>query len=172
MSIFDEIGEIKDSEYEFKLKSDYQGKIEPCRKVPFKILDAYKEELDKMEREQIISKIDEPTEFVSSAAIVKKPNGTLRVCIDPQYLNSCLMREHLKLSSFEEISSKMVNAKDFTILDCSRAFYQIKLTEKSAKLTTFNTPFGRYYYKRLPYGVSIAPDIFHKKYKKIFGNID
>lgn len=103
--------------------------------------------------------------------IVKKSDNTLRICLDPQYLNTCLLRQHFKLPTFEEISSKMTNAKIFSILDCNQAFYQIKLNEKSRLLTTFNTPVGRYCFKRMPYGIKTAPEIFQKKAREIFGNI-
>ena len=48
----------------------------------------------------------------------------------------------------------------FSKIDCTRGFWQLKLDEESSKLCTLNTPFGRYRYLRLPFGVSCAPDIY------------
>ncbi|XP_063360657.1 uncharacterized protein K02A2.6-like [Cydia amplana] len=172
--LFDDkiIGTLSGSDYKIKLKENAQGKVESCRKVPISLHESLKRELDKMEKLQVISKITEPTEFVSNIVIVKKPNGKIRVCLDPGNLNNCIMREHFKLPTFEEVSSRMAGAKVFSKLDASTAFFQIKLHEDSAKLCTFSTPFGRYYFKRLPYGLCSAPEVFHRRYKEIFQNIN
>lgn len=166
------LGVIKGYKYKFKLKSGYQGKIEPCRNVPFKVYHTYKKELDKLEELDILEKIDEPTQFENAVVLVKKPDGSLRICLDPKNLNDCLMREHFKLPTFEEIRARMKSPKVFTVLDASKAFHQVELDEDSSKITTFQTPFGRYRYKRMPYGIKTAPEIFHKKFKEIFGNIN
>ncbi|XP_063635107.1 uncharacterized protein K02A2.6-like [Cydia splendana] len=172
--LFDDkiIGTLSGPDYKIKLKENAQGKVESCRKVPISLHESLKRELDKMEKLQVISKITEPTEFVSNIVIVKKPNGKIRVCLDPGNLNNCIMREHFKLPTFEEVSSRMAGAKVFSKLDASTAFFQIKLHEDSAKLCTFSTPFGRYYFKRLPYGLCSAPEVFHRRYKEIFENIN
>ena len=67
--------------------------------------------------------------------------------------------------------AKMSNGKYFSKIDCTRGFLQLKLDEESSKLCTFNTPFGRYGYLRLPFGVSCAPEIYHRTIHKLFENI-
>ena len=47
-----------------------------------------------MEKDDVIKKVDEPTDWVSSIAIVEKPDGSLRICRDPRDLNQNLKREH------------------------------------------------------------------------------
>ena len=66
----------------------------------------------------------------------------------------------------------MCNAKYFSKLDASQAFWQIKLDEESCKLTTFNTPFGRYCFTRLPYGINSATEIFHKAMERLFEGLE
>lgn len=92
---------------------------------------------------------------------VVKPNK-LRICIDPKDLNKAIKREHFPLKTVEEVVSEMPNAKVFSVLDANHGFWQIQLDEESSKLCTFNTPFGRYCFKRLPFGVSSAPEVFQK----------
>lgn len=75
-----------------------------------------------MEKTGIISKIVKPTDFVNSLVIVSKQDGAIRVCLDPQYLNSCIKREHIQLPTVDEISAKLKGAKYFTILDANKAF--------------------------------------------------
>ncbi|EZA62195.1 hypothetical protein X777_02821 [Ooceraea biroi] len=71
-------------QYAFKLTPGYKGKIEQCRNIPFKLQKQYKLELQKMEQQGIIKRVDEPTEFVNPVVIVRKPDKTLRICLDPK----------------------------------------------------------------------------------------
>ena len=66
----------------------------------------------------------------------------------------------------------MPNAKLFSKLDASSGFWQVKLDDESAKLCTFNTPFGRYMFKRLPFGISSAQDVFQAIMTEMFEDID
>ncbi|RLU22759.1 hypothetical protein DMN91_005037 [Ooceraea biroi] len=81
--VFQGIGRIA-QQYVFKLKPGYKGKIEQCRNIPFKLQKQYKLELQKMEQQGIIKRVDEPTEFVNPVVIVRKPDKTLRICLDPK----------------------------------------------------------------------------------------
>lgn len=125
-----------------------------------------------MEQQGIIKQVDEPTEFVNPVVIVRKPDKTLRICLDPKNLNESLLREHYKFPTFEEVSGRMAKAKIFSVIDASKAFWQIELTEKSSMLTTFQTPYGRYRFLRLPYGIKTAPEVFHRLYCDIFKNLE
>ena len=46
------------------------------------------------------------------------------------------------------------------------------LDNESSKLTTFDTPFGRYRWKRLPFGVSVASEIYQKKLNQALDRLD
>ena len=125
-----------------------------------------------MEEMGVIHRQQEPTEWVNEIVVVNKPNGSLRVCLDPRDLNKEIKREHHQLPSRDEIFSEVCGAVIFSKLDASHAFWQVKLTESSKKLTTFNTPFGRYAYDRLPYGLCSAPEVFHKYMTQMFEGIE
>lgn len=62
----------------------------------------------------------------------------------------------------------MPDAKYFSVLDASSGFWQVKLDQESAKLCTFNTPFGRYMFKRSPFGISSAQDVFQTVMSEMF----
>ena len=57
----------------------------------------------------------------------------------------------------------MAGAKFFTKLDAKSGYWQLKLKDSSSYLTTFNTPFGRYRFTRLPFGINCAQDEFQRK---------
>lgn len=124
-----------------------------------------------MEKMNVIKKIDEPTDWVSSLVIVQKKSGALRICLDPRDLNKAVKREHFKLPTLEEIMSLFADTKRFSKLDASSGFWQTKLDEASSRFCTFNTPEGRYRFLHLPYGMLSAPEVYHKTIHTIFENI-
>ena len=116
-----------------------------------------------MEKLKVIERVYEPTEWVNSMVTVVKTNGKLRICIDPRNLNKAIKREHYPMKTIEEIASRMPNATTFSVLDAGSGFWQVKLDNPSSKLCTFNTPFGRYKFNRLPFGISSAQGRFSSR---------
>ena len=148
--------------------------IDACRNVPPPLRDRLKKELKRMENLGIIAPVTEPTDWVSSLVVADKPNGSLRVCLDPRNLNKAIKRHHHKLPTTEEIIAQMSGAKYFTKLDPSNAFWQIPLDEESPYLLTLNTPFGRKRRKRflrMPYGIHSASEICQVQIAEIIEGI-
>ena len=124
------------------------------RRVPIPLKQKLREKLDKMEQDDIIAKVSEPTEWISSLVAVQKP-GKLRICIDPRDLNKAIQRPKYPMPSVDEVLPKLAKARLFSVLDAKDGFHQVKLDESSSFLTTFWTPFGRYRYLRLPQGATL-----------------
>ena len=66
-----------------------------------------------------------------------------------------------------EVLPKLANVKIFSVLDTKDGFHQVKLNEQSSYLTTFWTPFGRYRYLRMPFGISSAPEEYRRRMHNI-----
>lgn len=158
--------------YEIKVDEAVEPVIRPPRRVPVCIREGLKEELERMEKIGVIEKQIEPTKWVSESVCVRKSNGKIRVCLDPGELNRAIRREHYPLPTREEIFSEIKHAEVFSKLDASQAFWQIPLTDSSKAFTCFNTPFGRYVYTRLPYGLASSPEVFHRAMETMFGDIE
>ena len=94
--------------------------------------------------------------FLSSLVVVEKPDGQLGICLDPRHLNRAIKRPHFVMPSPEEILAQMSNAKFFTKLDTSNAYWQIPVDDESSKLLTFNSSNGRYRFLSMPYGIHSA----------------
>ena len=92
-----------------------------------------------------------------------KKNGDVRICVDFQPLNKWVLREVHPLPKVDETLAQLSGAKLFSKLDAKMEFWQIPLTESSKPLTTFITPFGRYYFRKLPFGICNAPEHFQKQ---------
>ena len=71
-----------------------------------------------------------------------------------------------------ELTIDIEGAQVFSTIDANKGFYQILLTEESSKLTKFITPFRRFCFNRLPFGLASAPEIFHSTFQKIFKYIE
>ena len=134
-----------------------------ARRVPFPLMDDVKAELDRMVTSEVIRVVIEPTDWCSAMVPVVKKNGTVRICVDLKKLNIAVRREHLMLPSLDDIAPKLAHSKVFSTLDAASGFWQIPLDENSQLMTTFITPFGRYAFRRLPFGISSAPEIFQRK---------
>lgn len=160
--IFEGMGKLE-KEYDIKLKHDAKPVIVPARKIPLSLKSKVKEELERMIKHGIIVKEENPTDWVHPMVLVNKPNGKLRVCLDPRTLNKYIKREHYPIPTSEEIFTELKGAKVFTVLDIASAFWQIPLSEKSSRLCTVSTPFGRYKFLRLPFGINSAPEILQKE---------
>ncbi|PFX12858.1 Retrovirus-related Pol polyprotein, partial [Stylophora pistillata] len=137
--------------------------INPPRRVLFALKDNLKSELDWLERLQMIRKVKEPTEWVSTLVVVEKPNGKLRVCIDPVHLNKALKRSHYPLPVIEVVLPELSNVKVFSKGDLKDCFLHIELDDDSSLLTTFQTPWGRYCWKSMPFAISPTPELFQQK---------
>ena len=125
-----------------------------------------------MEKLGVIQRQEEPTYWVGSLTYTTKKNGDIRICLDPRSLNKAIKREHCKMRSREEIMAEFAEVKFFSKLDASTGFWQIKLDPESSKLTFFNSPFGRYVYRRLPFGLNMAPEAYHMKIHQLFQSVE
>jgi hypothetical protein len=81
-----------------QVNDEDKPKTLPCRKLLLSQQDDEKREIDKFVKRDVLVPVTEPTEWVSQMAVVRKSNGKLRICIDPQPLNTALMREHYRFS--------------------------------------------------------------------------
>ncbi|XP_064081778.1 uncharacterized protein K02A2.6-like [Macrobrachium nipponense] len=158
MSDLGDLGEVK-----LNVDSTLPARILPCRRLPIALKSKVQKELHSLVKRGVLIPETEPTDWVSQMAVVQKTNGKLRICIDPQPLNKALKREYYKLPILEDILPSLKHAKIFSKLDVQEVFWHIRLDEESSKLTTMITPFGRYRWARLPFGLKVSSEIFQRK---------
>ena len=120
-----------------------------------------------MECLEITIHVNEPTDWVSSITYVQKANGDLCLCLDPCDLNGAICHDHHKTPTVEEVTHKFMHSHFFTKLDAHHGYWSIILDHDSSLLTTFNSPFGRYCFLHLPFGLVCSQDIFQKKMDQI-----
>ena len=97
--------------------------IHARRKVPIELKEAIDKELDYLFEEEIITEqVDQLDQWVSSVIFLMKPNGEVRVCLDPSNLNKAIIREHHKPMTMEEIAHELAGATVYTKVDALKAF--------------------------------------------------
>ncbi|XP_053691200.1 retrovirus-related Pol polyprotein from transposon 412 [Sabethes cyaneus] len=149
--------------------------IQQPRRIPIALRPMLKAELDQLQRDGIIMREYHHTEWVSNILLVKrgtKGSESIRICLDPVPLNKPLRRPNLQFVTLEEILPELGQAKVFSTVDARKGFWHVVLDEASSKLTSFWTPFGRYRWLRLPFGISSAPEIFQSKLQEIIQGLN
>ena len=160
-------------EYTIKLKDDAKPfALTVPRKVPMPLYEETKHEIERMLKSGVISPVDHPTDWCAPMVVTPKPNGKVRVCVDLTKLNEYVQRENHPLPSVDLTLGKLAGAKYFTKLDANSGFWQIKLAESSRPLTTFITPWGRYCFNVLPYGISSGSEKFQKCMSRILEGLE
>ena len=91
--------------------------------------------------------------------------------MDPTNLNVAVIHEPWFSKTPDDIAHMLADAVIITATDCTKGFWHEALDEESSYLTTFGTEFGRFHFTVMPFGISVAGDIFQRKLDTIFGNL-
>ena len=122
-----------------------------------------KEQLDKMESEGKICRQYEPTAWCSKMTI-RETKDKFRICLDPSNtINKAIRVPKHPIPRFEDILPQLNGAKCFSVADAMSDFTNILQDHESSLATTFHTPFGRYRWLRLSYGVSSGPEEYQAR---------
>ena len=76
------------------------------------------------------------------------------------------------MKTVEEVAAMVDGASVFSVLDASSGFWQIRLREDCTNLTVFNTPFGRYKFLRMPFGLSSSPEVWQRNVCQLYENME
>ncbi|XGW21465.1 hypothetical protein V3C99_004430 [Haemonchus contortus] len=145
-----------------RLKPDAHPVFRKKRPVPYAYVAALDEEIDRLLAEQVLSPVDYSA-WAAPIVVVKKSNGTLRLCADfSTGLNDALMLHQHPLPSPDDVFAKLNGGTAFTQIDFADAYLQIEVEDEAKELLTINTHRGLLRYNRLPFGVKSAPGIFQQ----------
>ncbi|XP_068240343.1 uncharacterized protein [Palaemon carinicauda] len=159
---------LEDMKSHFPDRFEGIGKFSSEQKLTLKDdANPIKSELDRIVGLEVIRPEAEPTDWVSSITCVTKLDGSLRICLDPKDLNSALKRGQHHTPTVEELTHVFAGATVFSKLDAKHGYWCIPLDHDSQLLTTFNSPFRRYCFRRLPFGLNVSLNLFQRVMDKI-----
>lgn len=158
------------TEHEIKLKED--GK--PFKQRAYRLSPFHKEVLKKEVNYLLHHGLAEPSSspYSSPCVLVKKPDGSFRMCTDYRKLNSISVADNYPLPLIDQLLDNIGQAKFVSKIDLLKGYYQIPLEEKAKLMSAFITPFGLYQYTVMPFGLMNAPATFQRVMDQLLGSIE
>ena len=139
------------------------GEAKPVRLPPYRLPHAYRdtvrEELKQMEKVGIIERSS--SEWAAPIVLVKKKDGTLRMCVDYRRLNSLSQVDAYPMR-VDDLIDRLGDAKFVLTLVLSRGYWQVPVSEDTQSKTAFTTPYGLIQFKVMPFGLQGAPATFQR----------
>ena len=133
---------------------------QPFRRIPPTQYQEVREHIQKLLEDQIVVESHSP--YASPIVVVRKKDGSIRLCVDYRKLNAKTVRDAFPLPRIEESLDAVGAAKWFSTLDLASGFNQVAMDDEDRHKTAFITPFGLYEYNRMPFGLTNAPATFNR----------
>lgn len=133
-------------------------------------VDAVKKHLQELLDYGIIRESESP--FASPIVVVRKKDGSVRLCIDFRKLNSQTIKDAYALPNLEEVFSLLTGSKWFSVLDLKSGYYQVEMEEADKQKTAFVCPLGFWEFNRMPQGVTNAPSTFQRLMERCMGDLN
>lgn len=163
-------GKIKGIKAYIQMNPEATPVFQPMRRIPLPLEEAVANKIDELLKRDIIEVKTGPTSWVSPLVIVGKANGEPRVCVDLRRVNEAVLREHHPMPVVEDYIARLGRGSIWSKLDIREAFLQVELAEESRDVTTFMTNRGLFRFKRLPFGLVTAPELFQKAMDEILAD--
>lgn len=165
-------GLLKDSVQSIRLREPVPPpKIFPPRRMPMRYKGLVKAELDRLQRQDIIRPTKTPARYVLPIVVVRKADSSLRLCLDPRYINPHIQRFSFPMPKTEHLFASLEGAQYFTVVDAHNAFFHLPLDKPSSELCTFSTQWGNYQFQRLPFGLIDASERFCGAIHELFSDL-
>lgn len=164
-----DFGQTDKVRHHIKLKDETPFKYR-ARPIHPHDVDAVRKHLQELLDSGIIRESESP--FASPIVVVRKKNGSVRLCIDFRKLNLQTIKDAYALPHLEEAFSALAGSKWFSVLDLKSGYYQIEMEEADKQKTAFVCPLGFWEFNRMPQGITNAPSTFQRLMEKCMGEMN
>ena len=142
----------------------------PYRRIPPHLMPEVKSMLQEMLDQGIIR--HSKSSFASPIVLVKKKDGSLRLCVDYRQLNDRTTKDSFPLPRIEETLEALGGATYFSSLDLAHGYFQVRMDPGSVEKTAFRVPWGLYEFLRMPQGLTNSPSTFQRTMEFILGDLN
>lgn len=146
---------------------------EPIYQSPRRLSQTGKEIVNKLIEQWITEGIVQPSlsEYASPIVLVRKREGSFRLCIDYTLINKKIVKDRYPLPLIEDQLDLLQGAKIFSTLDLKNDFFHVRMDEDSRKFTAFIVPDGHFEFLRVPFGLCNSPAVFQKFINAVFRDL-
>ena len=145
----------------------------PIAQRPRRISPREQEEVDKQIKSWLAEGIIRVSysEYSSPLVLVRKKDGSLRICIDYRLINRRMVKDEYPLPIIDDHIDKLSAARVFSALDLKNVFFHLRVNNESIKYTSFVTMTGQYEFLRAPFGLATCPKVFSRYISIIFRDL-
>ncbi|GKT36803.1 Transposon Tf2-8 polyprotein, partial [Aduncisulcus paluster] len=151
------------------LLGDCSRLAQPPRRLPFHRQEFVKEQVAEWLHDGIIE--NSSSEFAAPVVVVPKKGDQLRLCVDYRKTNEHIKMLRFPLPKIDIIFHALEGKKWFAVFDLKAGYHQILMDKSSAHITAFVTFNGLYQFRRVPFGLSIAPAYFQMSMARVFADL-
>jgi len=134
----------------------------PVSMAPYRMSASELAELKKQLEDLLDKKFVRPSvsPWGAPVLLVKKKDGSMRLCIDYRQLNKVTIKNRYPLPRIDDLMDQLVGAHVFIKIDLRSGYHQIKVKDEDMQKTAFRIRYGHYEYSLMPFGVTNAPSVF------------
>lgn len=142
---------------------------QPYRRIPPNQFEEVRKHISGLLKKGVIR--ESSSSYASPVVLVRKSDGSLRLCVDYRKLNSRIRRDAFPLPRIDESLDALGAAKIFSSIDLASGYHQVAVHENDRHKTAFITPFGLFEYERMPFGLCNAPATFQRLMQTIMSDL-
>nr|GEW41105.1 putative reverse transcriptase domain-containing protein [Tanacetum cinerariifolium] len=134
----------------------------PVARVPYRLVPSEMKELSRLLQELLKKGFIRPSSspWGAPVLVVKKKDGSFRMCIDYRELNKLTVKNRYPLSKINDLFNQLQGSTVYSKIDLRSGYHQLYIREEDILITTFRTRYGHYEFQVMPFGLTNAHAVF------------